>query len=131
MTEAERTAQRTIRQVHVPSSGVSRDEPASEVGGDTHYLTLLSVSSGMVGACLTAIGLIGVMKSLNRIETFVDDLLAIGTLTFTIAAALSFLGLRTRWGKASRNLVRVLDVIFCAGLGLVVVAVLLLTWVMI
>ncbi len=70
MTEAERTAQRTIRQVHAHSAGVSREEPTSEVGGNTHHLTLLSVSSGMVGACLTAIGLIGVVRTLNPIETF-------------------------------------------------------------
>ena len=30
-----------------------------------HRLTLFSVSSGMVGVCLTAVGLIGVLKSLR------------------------------------------------------------------
>ncbi|MDZ4783851.1 MAG: hypothetical protein SGJ19_26690 [Planctomycetia bacterium] len=76
MTETERPSPRTIRQLHVPSAEVSREGPAPEVGGNTHYLTLLSVSSGMVGACLTAVGLIEVVKALNRIETVVDDLLA-------------------------------------------------------
>jgi hypothetical protein len=52
----------------------------------THLLTVLSVSAGMVGVCLTAIGLIGVMKSLSRVETIVDDLLAISAMLFMVTA---------------------------------------------
>jgi hypothetical protein len=94
----------------------------------THLLTVLTVSSGMVGVCLTAIGLIGIMKSLSKVETLVDDLLALSGVLFMIAAVLSFLGMRTKLATTWRGFVRALDVLFCVALVLVVIATLLLTW---
>jgi hypothetical protein len=107
----------------IPSEPESADERFH-----THLLTVLSVSSGMVGVALTAIGLIGIVKALNQIETLVDDLLAIGSLLFMLAALLSFLGMRSNVTKRWRNFARTLDLVFCLGLVLVVVATLLLTW---
>jgi hypothetical protein len=95
----------------------------------THMLTVLSVSSGMVGVCLTAIGLIGIIKALSKLEIIVDDVLVISTLLFLVAAVLSFLGLRTGLVRRWRHFARTLDLIFCIGLFLVVVATVLLTWV--
>ena len=95
----------------------------------THLLTVLSVSAGMVGVCLTAIGLIGIMKSLSRVETVVDDLLAISAMLFMVTAVLSFLGMRTNLTKSWRSFARTLDGLFCMGLVLVGIATLLLTWV--
>ena len=46
----------------------------------THLLTLLSVSTGMVGVCLTAIGLVSVFKALQKWEGMVDELLAVSGL---------------------------------------------------
>jgi hypothetical protein len=94
----------------------------------THLLTVLSVSSGMVGVCLTAIGLIGIMRSLSKVATVVDDLLAVGGVVFMIAAVLSFLGMRTKLASKWRSFARMLDLLFCLGLVLVVIATLLLTW---
>lgn len=130
MINDERTTARVTHTVHSPASSVTpsdADGPAVEY---THLLTILSVSSGMVGVCLTAIGLIGIVKSLNKIETIVDDLLALGTLLFMVAGALSFFGMRTRLGKRP-HLVHTLDLIFCIGMLTVVVAAMLLTWVVI
>jgi hypothetical protein len=81
--------------------------------------------------CVTAIGLIGIMRSLNRIESVVDDLLAIGGLLFMVIAALSFLGIRTGIRKKWRGFALTLDVLFCVGLLLLVSASLLLTWMVI
>jgi hypothetical protein len=44
----------------------------------SHLLTLLSVSAAMVGVCLTAVGLVSVIEALNKVQTWVDDLLAVG-----------------------------------------------------
>src|SRR3954469_18546424 len=93
----------------------------------THLLTLLSVSAAMVGVCLTAVGLVSVIEALNKIQTWVDDLLAIGSLVFSIVTLLSFLGIRTsirRW----KRFTLVLDVLFCLGISAMVVASLLLTY---
>lgn len=121
----------TRRQVHPPAGDATNTIEEGAAGRDSHLLAVLSVSSGMVGACLTAIGLIGIVKSLNKIETVVDDLLAVGMLVFMVAGALSFVGMRTRVGRKWRHLVRGLDLIFCVGMLLVVVAAVLLTWVVV
>ncbi len=69
------------------------DESKSEDRQYPHLLTLLSVSSAMVGVCLTAIGLIGIMRWLSAVQTLVDDLLAVGAVLFMISAVMSFLGM--------------------------------------
>lgn len=97
----------------------------------THLLTMLSVATGMVGVCATAIGLIGILKSMNRLEMLVDDLFAIGSMLFIGVVALSFLGLRTRVFKTWPGLMLTLDITFFLGLMAVVIATLLLTWVVI
>jgi hypothetical protein len=93
----------------------------------THLLTLLSVSAAMVGVCLTAVGLVSVIESLNKIQTWVDDLLAVGSLLFSIVTLLSFLGIRTRIRKWKRFTL-VLDILFCLGISAMVVASMLLTY---
>jgi hypothetical protein len=94
----------------------------------THLLTVLSVSSGMVGVCLTAIGLIGIIKSLNKVEMLVDDLLAIGTMMFMVTSLFSFFAMRTRLSQTWRSITRTIDIIFCLALVLVAVASAVLTW---
>ncbi len=131
MNDDERTSPKVTRKVHSPSTTNPPDDAEAPAVEYSHLLTILSVSSGMVGVCLTAIGLIGIVKSLSKLETFVDDLLALGTMFFMVAGALSFFGMRTRLGKRWRNLVRALDIIFCIGMLTVVVAAMLLTWVVI
>ncbi len=96
-----------------------------------HLITLLSVSAGMVGVCLTAIGLIGILQSLNKLELVVDDLLATASLLFLTTSLLSFAGLRTRVSQTWRGFTRTLDVLFCLGLSLVFIATGLLTWILI
>lgn len=81
----------------------------------------------MVGVCLTAVGLVSVIEALNKIETWVDDLLAIGSLTFSLVTLLSFLGIRTRI-RRWRRFTLVLDILFCIGIGAMVIASLLLTY---
>jgi hypothetical protein len=93
----------------------------------THLLTLLSVSAAMVGVCLTAVGLVSVVEALNKVQTWVDDLLAVGSLVFSVVTLLSFLGIRTKIRRWKR-LTLVLDVLFCLGISAMVIASLLLTY---
>lgn len=95
----------------------------------THLLTILSVSAGMVGVCLTAIGLLGIVKSINRLESLCDDLLAFVSLLFLLAATLSFVGLRTPLRKRAATIALVVDWVFCSALALTSVACALLVWV--
>ena len=88
----------------------------------SHRLTLLSVSSGMVGVCLTAIGLIGVLKSLRQTETMIDELLTADALLFLVSTALYFALLRRRRQRDRHLLDHVADATFFISLALLLVA---------
>jgi hypothetical protein len=108
----------------------------NETDGDddrsySHLLTLLSVSAAMVGVCLTAIGLVSVIEAIRELEVWVDDMLAIGALLFSLVTLLSFLGIRTNVRRSWRPYLFVLDVSFCLGIITMVVASLLLTYMVI
>jgi hypothetical protein len=112
----------------VSAPSTSAHDPEFDERFYTHQLTVLSVSSGMVGVCLTAIGLIGIRKSIAGMESIVDDILAVGSLLFMVTALFSFFAMRTRLSKAWRGIERAIDVVFCLGLVVVVVATAMLTW---
>jgi hypothetical protein len=99
--------------------------------GYAHLLTLLSVSAAMVGVCLTAIGLVSVIEALHKIERWVDDLLAVGTVLFCVVTLMSFLGIRTRIRRSWPRYMLLLDILFCLGIGTMVAASLLLTYMVI
>ena len=94
----------------------------------THLLTLMSVSAAMVGVCLTAVGLVNVIESLNKWEGWVDDLLAVGSLVFSLVTLMSFLGIRTRIRYTWPRYVLVLDILFCLGIITMVLSSFLLTY---
>ncbi len=94
----------------------------------THLLTLLSVSAAMVGVSLTAVSLVNVIESLNQWEGWVDDLLAVGSLMFSLVTLLSFLGIRTKIRYTWPRYVMILDVLFCLGIITMVVSSFLLTY---
>jgi hypothetical protein len=94
----------------------------TESSTHAHRLTLFSVSSGMVGVCLTGVGLIGVVKSIRQIESTVDELLTISALLFLISTALYFVVLR-RGDQAHRKLIdHVADANFFVALTLLLAA---------
>jgi hypothetical protein len=96
-----------------------------------HLLTLLSVSAAMVGVCLTAISLVSVIEALSKLEHWVDDLLAVGTMLFSVVTLLSFLGIRTRIRTSWTRYMLVLDILFCVGIATMVVASMLLSFLVI
>jgi hypothetical protein len=93
-----------------------------------HLLTLLSVSAALVGVCLTAVGLINVIEAIQKWEGWIDDILAVGSLLFSIVTLLSFLGIRTKVRYRWPRYVLILDVIFCLGMLTMVVSSILLTY---
>lgn len=121
---------RTDRMAERPAPEAPAAAPQSDADRyTTHLLTILSVSAGMVGVCLTAIGLIAVVKQLSRIDIIVDDVLTVSAMLFMVASVLSFMGLRTGFSQRWRHFERTLDAIFCVGLVLMAIATVLLTWV--
>jgi len=87
---------------------------------------IFTVSSAMVGVCLTVIGLIRVVISLGTVDTLADDLLAADALLFLISCLLSYWALRSRGLRRMHRLERIADAIFIiAMIGMVVVCALI------
>ncbi len=82
---------------------------------------IFTVSAGMVGVCLTVIGLLRVVITLRKTDTFADDLLALDALLFLIACLSSYWALRTRSAQRMRRVERFADVVFLLALVLMAV----------
>ena len=87
---------------------------------------IFTVSSAMVGVCLTVIGLIRVVITLGRADTLADDLLAGDALLFLISCLLSYWALRSRSLRRMHRLEKIADGIFIfAMIGMVIICVLI------
>ena len=87
---------------------------------------IFTVSSAMVGVCLTVIGLIRVVITLGRADTLADDLLAGDALLFLISCLLSYWALRTRSLRRMHRLEKIADGIFIlAMIGMVIICALI------
>ena len=87
---------------------------------------IFTVSSAMVGVCLTVIGLIRVVITLGRADTLADDLLAGDALLFLISCLLSYWALRSRSLRRMHRLEKIADGIFIlAMIGIVIICALI------
>lgn len=82
---------------------------------------LFTVSAAMVGVCLTVIGLIRVVITLGKVDTFADDLLAVDALLFLVACLLSYSALRTRGIRRMHRVEVLADRIFILAMILMTV----------
>lgn len=81
---------------------------------------IFTVSSAMVGVCLTVIGLIRVVITLRRTDTIADDLLALDAILFVFATLFSYWALRRRSYLRRPMLERAADGMFILALLLMV-----------
>src|SRR4030095_7821683 len=87
---------------------------------------IFTVSSAMVGVCLTVIGLIRVVITLGRADTLADDLLAGDAILFLLSCLLSYWALRSRSIRRMHRLEKVADAIFIiAMIGMVIICALI------
>ena len=87
---------------------------------------IFTVSSAMVGVCLTVIGLIRVVVTLGTADTLADDLLAGDALLFLISCLLSYWALRSRTMRRMHRLEKIADGIFIiAMIGMVIICALI------
>jgi ABC-type Na+ efflux pump permease subunit len=89
---------------------------------------IFTVSSAMVGVCLTVIGLVRVVITLGKADTVADDLLAGDALLFLIACFLSYAALRSRGARRMHRLERVADAVFIVAMILMVAICAFLTY---
>src|SRR5213080_1980626 len=100
-------------------------DPNSDLEQDI-CIHIFTVSSAMVGVCLTVIGLIRVVITLGRADTLADDLLAGDALLFLISCLLSYWALRSRTLRRMHRLEKIADGIFIiAMIGMVIICALI------
>ena len=113
------------------SIGRMKREKQPQRGANSHLeqdicIHIFTVSSAMVGVCLTVIGLIRVVITLGTADTLADDLLAGDALLFLISCLLSYWALRSRGLRRMHRLEKIADAIFIvAMIGMVVVCALI------
>jgi Kef-type K+ transport system membrane component KefB len=87
---------------------------------------IFTVSSAMVGVCLTVIGLIRVVITLGTADTLADDFLAADAMLFLISCLLAYWALRSRSVRRMHRLERIADGIFIfAMIGMVIICALI------
>ena len=79
---------------------------------------IFSVSSAMVGVCLTVIGIFALVCSYNKIQTAGDDITAVDAIFFLSACILSYIAMKTKEAKRRLFLEKAADIIFLIGLSL-------------
>jgi hypothetical protein len=78
------------------------------------------VSAAMVGVCLTLMGLVAIIASLNQVATFTDEMLAADAIVFLVACLTSYFSLRTDNGELARRYERIADITFVVAMVAVV-----------
>jgi len=100
-----------------------REQPIAQRDLSEH---IFSVSAGMVGVCITVIGLFRIVSRSAHVDSAADNLLSIDALVFLASCFLAYLALRARSARNKRRFERAADYLFLAGLTMVsVVAVLI------
>jgi uncharacterized membrane protein len=89
---------------------------------------IFTVSSAMVGVCLTVIGLVRVVITLGKADTVADDLLAFDALLFVAACFLSYAALRSRRTRRMHRLERFADGVFILAMIVMVAICAFLTY---
>jgi hypothetical protein len=89
---------------------------------------IFTVSSAMVGVCLTVIGLVRVVITLGTADTVADDLLASDALLFLISCFLSYGALRSRGIRRMHRIERAADAVFILAMILMVMVCAFLTY---
>ena len=77
---------------------------------------IFTVSAAMVGVCLTVIGIMRMVITVQREDTLADDFLAIDAVLFLISCFLSYWALRTRTIRRMHRVEKVADSVFLLAL---------------
>jgi hypothetical protein len=80
---------------------------------------IFSVSAGMVGVCITVIGLFRLVSRSAHVDSVADNLLAVDALVFLGSCFLAYLALRARSQRYVKGFEQAADYLFLAGLTMV------------
>lgn len=83
---------------------------------------IFSASATLVGVCLTVIGIIHILIHERGIDTLADDILVLDAIMFLSSCLLSYWALRSKTEQRLYKIERAADIIFIAGLLIMVIA---------
>jgi ABC-type Na+ efflux pump permease subunit len=98
------------------NSGTNSDDNRKTRFEEDICIHIFTVSSAMVGVCLTVIGLVRVVITLGKADTLADDLLATDALLFLLSCLLSYAALRSRGFRRMHRIERAADAIFIVAM---------------
>lgn len=105
----------------------SRDPKRKELDEDI-CVHIFGISAGMLGVCMTVVGVLNVVTALRRVDTIADDLLSVDAMIYLLACLAAYWALRTKKAARNRILERVADSLFLTGLVISAVATAIITW---
>jgi len=82
---------------------------------------IFSVSAQLVGVCVTVIGLFRVLFRLKTVDSAADNVLALDAFVFLVSCFTAYLALRARSRRRQERLATAADLVFSAGLLVMVV----------
>ncbi len=84
---------------------------------------IFTVSAGLVGACLTVIGLLRLFRRPGEIQSVADNLVALDAILLLFACLFAYLALRSEHERRWRRLERFADTLFLVGIsGMVLIS---------
>jgi hypothetical protein len=83
---------------------------------DEFMMHVFAISAGMVGVCLTAIGILRLVASQAGVQTLGDDLLAVDSVLFVVCCFLSFWSFKSVDKEFRQHLRLVVDTILLVAL---------------
>jgi hypothetical protein len=93
--------------------GITMSETKSKITLEEDLcIHIFTVSAAMVGVCLTVIGLIRIVITIQKADTLADDLLAGDSMLFLTSCILSYWALRTRKVRRMHRVEKVADGVF-------------------
>lgn len=102
-------------------SGPPTDLPTTGEGRLSGHI--FAVSAGLVGVCLTVVGLFNIFRRSGAPQSIADNLIAIDAIVFLFACLCAYLALRTDREAQWRRLEHFADGLFLLGIsGMVVIS---------
>jgi hypothetical protein len=86
------------------------------------------IAAAMVGVCLTGIGILQLVISVDRHSTLADDILSVDALLFLIALLSAYFALRLNSKTRLHRLEQVADISFIAAMVLMTIACFVITY---
>jgi len=83
---------------------------------------IFTASAGLVGVCLTVVGILRIIVSARSVKTFADDLLSLDALLFLGSCSLAYAAMRTRGRHRMHVVERMADIVFIVALAIMALA---------